>query len=130
MDRPDGETMMRAQRPRVTPSTGTRRKTGPGCPGRAAVVVLAALAIDAAAQSFVLRRAVVASGGGASADPAGTVRISGTFAEPVTGGVALSSTGGAFVATGGFWADARAPRDRFFIDQFESAPAMPARRGE
>ena len=122
--------MMRARGTRVTPSTGTRRKTGPGRAGGIAALVLAAFAIDAAAQAFVLRRAVVASGGGASADPAGTLRISGTFAEPVTGGTTLSSKGGAFVATGGFWADARAPRDRFFIDNFESAPAIPARRGE
>ena len=122
--------MMRARAPRVTPPTGTRRKTGRGSAGVIAALVLAVLAIDAAAQTFVLRRAVVASGGGASADPAGTLRISGTFAEPVTGGTTLSSTGGTFVATGGFWADARAPRDRFFIDNFESAPVIPARRGE
>lgn len=126
---------MRVRGSRVTPSTGTRRKTGPGWPRRIAAlvlapVVLAAVVIDAGAQSFVLRRAAVASGGGSSADPAGTLRIGGTFAEPLTGGARLSSSGGAFVATGGFWADARAPRDRFFIDQFESAPGLPARPGE
>src|SRR5688572_12784049 len=129
----DAKSMMRAPAPRVTPPPGTRRKTGPGRPRALAALVLAALAVaavDAAAQAFVLRRAAIAAGGGASADPAGTVRISGTFGEPLTGGRTLSSSGGAFVATGGFWADARAPRDRTFIDHFESAPAPTARHQE
>jgi hypothetical protein len=118
--------MMRALRDRVTPSAGTRRWTGAGfiLPGFLCAALAAA---DAAGQAFTLRRSVVATGGGASADATGSTRLQGTFAEPLTGGATLSSTDGrVFVATGGFWADARAPRDRFFVDQFETTAAAAA----
>lgn len=83
---------------------------------------------DAGAQAFEQPRAVVAAGGGTSADASGAIRISGTFAEALTGGDALSSAGLRSVATGGFWADVRAPRDGTFRDQFEDPPAAPASR--
>ena len=96
-----------------------------------AAVSMAAVmaAAPLAAQQFSIERSVVTAGGGSSADAGGVVRIRGTFAEPLTGGAALSSVGGAFVITGGFWADSLRPRDRLFIDQFEpAAPPVPDRQ--
>ena len=93
---------------------------------RSILAAAAFVCAAAAAQTFEHPRAVVAAGGGSSADASGALRISGTFAEPLSGGAALTSSGGAFAATGGFWTDARAPRDGLFREQFENAAPTPA----
>lgn len=84
--------------------------------GVALALSLGASAAPVVGDSFAVRGAVIAGGGGSSRTGQGCFALDGTVAEAATG----SSSGGEFALRAGFWAGAAGlRRDSVFRDHFE-----------
>lgn len=81
-----------------------------------ALVLAACAGVAAAGDTFALRGAVIAGGGGSSRSPQDCLALDGTVAEAAAG----TSGAGEFALSAGFWGGAgRVRRDPVFRDLFE-----------